>query len=176
MLETAQLYKCEIEAAFQKNWYNQEYMYYFMDGYRYIPNIGQPNNCFTHDFASTHNNSVVGYISYRLDKTGKIADTLSIMCFDKTKSDIFFIDLITALRNMFEIYNIEHLFFNAVDANPALPKYRRIVQHIGGKELCIMHNRCILENGEYGNKVCFEVSRKNYIDRQKRILTRSQTM
>lgn len=116
-------------------------------------------------YVSVHDNAVIGYFSYKIDRNTDTVENLQIVNFTYEVNTIFAKDLARFLRNIFEKYKYRKLKFTCSADNPILPSYKRLCVKFGGRIVGVHRSEDKLLDGEYHDTVLFEVLRSDYMER-----------
>lgn len=119
-----------------------------------------------HQFVSIKNDKVIGYISYKIDRTSDMAHSLAIMNFTDDKTT-FGLDLGKALKDIFEKYDFRKLEFSVVVGNPIEKSYDNMIKRYGGKIIGIRHKYCRLIDGKLYDFKEYEIFKEDYIKNRK---------
>lgn len=162
MIKNAIPYEEIIRTKFYDIWYDPEYEYYFDSDYRFDFNINRDGNA-GRDFVSMDSeDNVLGYINYSMDPEIKLAYKLGAINFSKNKLT-FGLDLRQVIDDIFMKFGMSTLEFSVICGNPVEKSYDRIVQRLGGKILCIRHNRAKDLYGNIHNDKLYEITREEYL-------------
>lgn len=163
MLKNALLYEDQIRNKFYNIWYDNKYEYYFSSDYRMdfkIPKNGSERR----DFVSIDSeNNVLGYICYRIKADVRLVYEFGAINFSSNKITFGF-DLKQVIDDIFMKFNMETLEFSVVCGNPIEKSYDRFIEQIGGKVLCIRHNRVKDLAGNIHDDKLYEINYVNYIN------------
>ena len=156
MLKPAQLYKEKLIKKTYESWYEMENIYYSGWTGNDIPNLPE-NNYDEHNFVSVDkNDNVVGFISYGINWASMSAERFGIISFDKG-SLIFGRDLFQVICNLFEVYHMNRISWQAYADNPAVKSYRMFIKKHGGKECGYFRQNRKLQDGLLHDTVLFEI-------------------
>lgn len=161
MLRASQLYKEEIREKYVSIWYDDKYKYY-VDRMGFTEPSIPDNNINNHSFVSVNAvDEVLGVIDYTLDWVVGSAWQLGIISFGKS-SMIFVKDVLQVIDNMFNKYHLNRMSFFAVEDNPAIKSYRRLMKLIGGKECGRYRQSVKLLDDKLHNEIMFEILADEY--------------
>ena len=59
--------------------------------------------------------------------------------------------------------NLRKIVFHAIEQNPAVKIYKKLVKKLGGKEVGILKENIKLTDGNYYDEIIFEIYRDIYI-------------
>lgn len=156
MLRPAHLYKEKLNKKNYETWYDQRYMYYHIGTGAYDIQLAD-NNCGKHQFVSVDSNeSVIGYISYKVDWQALNADNFGIISYD-IGNIAFAKDVYQVVCDLFEKYHMNRIGWFAFADNPAVKGYRRFIEKHGGKECAYLRQISKLTDGKLHDAVEFEI-------------------
>lgn len=115
-------------------------------------------------YVSVHSGDVIGYFAYSIDRDSDIVYGLQIVNFTYQVNPVFSKDLASFLRDIFEKYKHRKLRFTCMTDNPVLPSYKRICERFGGRVVGTYKQEDKLLDGEYHDRVIFEVLRSDYME------------
>lgn len=156
MLKPAQLYRDELLEEYIKTWYKPENIFYSGWTGTNMPNVPD-NNYDSHHFVSVDKNgNIIGYISYSVNWVTMSANDFGIISFDK--GNIGFVrDVYKSICDLFEVYHMNRISWNAFADNPAIRGYRKFINKHGGRE-CAYHRQIAkLQDGKLHDDVEFEI-------------------
>lgn len=178
MLEPAIKYKEQLEAIQYNIWFNKKYMYWNSSVY-YEPIKIDENTWDRHQFVSTHNGEVIGYIAYSIARSDNSVYSVSVLNFSDNKI-VFGRDLMKALHDIFEVYHFRKISFHVIVGNPIERSYDRMIKKFNGRIVGVMAQEVKLLDGKYYDKKLYEIlacdyfSSVYYFNRAKKI--RSKTI
>lgn len=161
MLKPAQLYKQELQIAFQNTWYDDKYKFYHGS---YCSTFQVSEDTYnSHQFVSVDKEGVViGYIGYSIDRSTMSVYGLGIINFSDNKL-VFSKDLYTALSDIFLRYQFNKLNFNVVQGNPIEKSYDRWINKFGGRIVGIYKQHTKLQDGELYDSKMYEIFRDSVL-------------
>lgn len=163
MLKNALLYEEELKNKFYNVWYDPQYEYYFGSDYRYTFRIPK-DGCLRRDFVSIDSeNNILGYMCYQVNSDTKLAYNFGAINFSSNKIT-FGLDLKQLIDDIFMKFNMETLEFSVICGNPIEKSYDRVIKQIGGKVLCIRHNRAKDLAGNIHDDKLYEINYVDYIN------------
>lgn len=98
---------------------------------------------------------IVGYICYRLRYGNSTADGFLLMSFEN--SPIFIRHVIEHAHVIFNRWGMNRIEFMAIDGNPALNGYRKLVARYGGVECAHFRQSIILRDNTVRDVYMFEI-------------------
>ena len=162
MLANARKYKEALSNKMLDAWYDDTYKYYFNSNWHdlgELPDSDWDYMCFA---SVDKHNEVIGYISYKIDRTTDSAYSLGAINFSD-KIALFGLDLCKVVQDIFCKYNLQRLEFEVVEGNPAESSYDRLVSKYGGRIVGIRKNAAkLMDNKLYTVKI-YEILREDYM-------------
>lgn len=174
MLVPAIQYKDEIEKEFQKIQYTDKYLWYTGSIDNYDLEVKTEGDKFAFAIVDA-DESLVGYISFRVDWYCSMAYNFSLIKFvDKKKiltdrgmitynmSPIMTSAVIEVMR-MIESFNLHRIDFRCVSGNPAYFKYNQILHHVTRKyqpKKLRFTDNIKDTHGNYHDTICYELIRR----------------
>jgi hypothetical protein len=119
----------------------------------------------SHDFVSTVNGKVIGYIGYSVKRSEFYAESLNIIHFggkNAKEGFSFGKDVMTAIKDIFERYKFIKLKFVCVIGNPVEKTYDKLIARYGGRIVGIHRNEVRLLNGSLYDVKGYEISAEEY--------------
>lgn len=132
MIEPAILYKNDIISKFNSLLYTDKYFWYNggIDNYEY--EIREEGDKF--QFAITHQNQLIGFISFRIDWYCSCAFNFGLVKFVDSPSTIPIItNAIRKVIRMISGFNMHRIDFRCVSGNPAEEGYDRIISRFNNE-------------------------------------------
>lgn len=156
MLKPAQLYADELQEENIKSWYKPENI--FWNGGTGDSTIDLPeDNNDTHKFVSVDKDEkILGYIGYSVDWSSLSADRFGIISFQKGSIE-FAKDIYQVICNLFAVYHMNRISWNAFADNPAIRGYRNFIKKHGGRECGYYRQIARLQDGRLHDMVVFEI-------------------
>lgn len=112
------------------------------------------------EFVSIHNEQLVGYISYSIDRSSNNCYGLRVINF--TDNTITFgIDLYRAIKDIFYKYNFNKLKWSVAIGNPAEKGYNKLVTKFGGRVVGVYEEDIKLWDGTVVDTKIYEVLKRN---------------
>lgn len=163
MLKPALEYAEELKEKYIKEMYDLKNQFYF--GWYGTKELElSDNNYDRHEFVSVDgDDNIIGFISYNICYSRRIADNFGILSFDKGNLT-FPRDLSKMIHDIFCVYNLDKMVWRCFEDNPALRGYRNFIKKHGGRQRCYAINESILMDGKLHNMVEFELTKADYID------------
>lgn len=161
MLDVAIKYKEQLEKLQYNIWFNDKYKFWNDDTYYNSMTIDD-NTWERHQFVSTKNEQIIGYISYSVNRKCNYVQNLSIMNFTDDKIT-FGMDLGQALQDIFEKYNFRKLNFCVVVGNPIEKSYDKMIKKYNGRIVGVFKDDVKLIDNKYYDIKHYEVTRENYM-------------
>jgi len=161
LLDLAIKHKEELTMLQYNIWLEDKYKYYNNDTYYESMEIDE-STWQRHQFVSVKNDKVIGYISYRVDRTSDMAHSLAIMNFTDDKIT-FGMDLGKVLTDIFEKYNFRKLEFSVVVGNPIEKSYDKMIRKYGGRIIETRHKHSRLIDGKLYDFKEYEIFKDDYM-------------
>lgn len=161
MLDLAIKHKTELEELQYNIWLEEKYKYYNNDIYYDSMSIDE-STWNRHQFVSIKEGKVIGYISYRVDRTSDMAHSIAIMNFTDDKIT-FGMDLGKALIDIFEKYNFRKLEFSVVVGNPIEISYDNMIKRYGGRIVGTHYKHSRLIDGKLYDFKEYEIFKEDYM-------------
>lgn len=166
MLAPANLYDTELAYAFKKTWYKNQYMFY-NDGCYYEEYEVFTNTCDNHQFASVSYGEVIGYIGYSVDRAANVAFDFNIINFTDD-SVVFGADLLQAVDDVFNKFNIDKIEFSVFVGNPAEDMYDEFIRMFGGRVVGTYKKHIKLVDGRVYDMKMYELFKRDYNKRRRK--------
>ena len=161
MLQPAIKYKEQLEKKSYDTWFKEKYKYYHANGYYEKIDINE-DTWNKHQFVSVHNEEVIGYIFYNIDRRDNYVYGLGVINFSDNKI-VFGMDLGQALNDIFEKYKFRKLKFSVFVGNPIEKSYDKMIEKYGGRIVGYYKEETRLIDGEYYDEKLYEVTREEYL-------------
>lgn len=153
MLVPAILYKEQIRKEFMKLYYTEDMMFESGCLNQLCPEIPEMPDEGRFDYAIVHNDTLIGYLSYRLDYYSSKAYNFGLMSFDRGNpvvgKDLF--DKMEELAS--QLHRIE---WRMVGGNPVERSYDKFCEKHNGKKH-ILKDAIKDAKGNYHNDVIYEI-------------------
>lgn len=161
MLELAAKYELELQIKFADAFVEERNKYYFTGGYtnRYKATDSTWN---IHEFVSTKNGEVIGYLAYSIDRRTNSTSGLCAISFE-AKSLTFSKDFMQFLKDIFEKYCFRKLSFGVYIGNPVEKMYDRHIKKFGGRIVGTWKEDTMLSDGKFYDYKAYEIFRTDYI-------------
>lgn len=161
-LVNAKLYENDIKNELYKLWYEEKYQYYFSGLERYDFVLG--NDGLLRSFAVLNNkDSLIGFISYRLDLETMLAYNFGAVNFSSDKLT-YGLAMLKVINDCFTRYGIKMIEWKVVCGNEIEKSYDKICTKLGGHIVGILHNRFKSLNGELHNCKIYELSSEEFFN------------
>lgn len=163
MLKPALLYQEQLQQKYIETWYDDRYKYYHTNGWHERINIDD-NDWNRHQFVSINkDNQVIGYISYRVDRTNNSCNGFGAINFTND-SITFGKDLATVLQNIFIKFNFHKLNFCVIIGNPIEKQYDKLIKKYNGRIVGYYKDDSKLHDGQYYDRKLYEIMRKDFLE------------
>ncbi len=160
MLGLAQDYENELAKKMRETWGREKYWYYHRSSY-FSPVDVKDDTWNAAQFVSlSPSGEVNGYLGYGIDRECRYVTYLEIINF--TGDISFGIDVMTMIKDIFEVYRYRKIVFTVVVGNPAEQKYDRLINRYGGRIVGIYKEHVMLPDGQYYDEKIYEISRTDY--------------
>lgn len=161
MLELAIKHKDQLISKMYDTWFKDKYKFYNNANY-YNEIVIADNTCDLHQFVSINSKKeVIGFIEYNINRPNNSANEL---CIINLTNDIntFGSDCMTAIKDIFEKFNIRKLSFSVLIGNPIESKYDKLIVKYGGRIVGIKKDEIKLLDGKYYDEKMYEIFRNDY--------------
>ena len=162
MLKLAHPYQDELKKLMAEASIDPRYMYYFTQPVGgYFDRTLSDNTVWNHDFVSISGDKIVGYIGYSIDAFARSANNFGLLSFDIGNPCVIR-DTYKAIRDIFEMHNMNRMCWHAIVDNPVTKSYRRICREMGGRENGYERQSAMLTDGKLHDSISFEVLAEEY--------------
>ena len=159
MLIPASFYLDEINYELNKCKYDKAYMFY--DIRSDIKLADDSSVC--HQFASVASNKkLVGYIDYDIDRKVGTVYNFSIINFMPKFRVVFARDVMQAVDDIFNKYNLHAIQFACRDGNPAKKIYDKFISKYGGRYIGYFNYSWVGLDGKIRSSHYYEISFLDY--------------
>ena len=164
MLAPAHLYEEDLIDKFRQTWFKDKYIFYYNGCY--FSDFGlYEDTCNIHQFASINYGEVIGYIGYTIDRATNVAYDLNIINFTDD-SVVFGIDLVQAIDDIFNKFNLDKVEFTVLIGNPAEDMYDKFIRIYGGRIVGTYKKHVKLADGKIYDLKMYELFKTNYNKRK----------
>lgn len=167
MLKPAIEYKDELRKKRIDNWHKKKYKYVSYGPSSFLAVVSgsdiTENTWNRHQFASIHNNEVIGYISYKISQQDHRVYGLEVINFTDDVMP-FSLDLKRIFKNIFELYKFNKISFAVIIGNPIEKTYDRIVSKYNGRIVGTRLKHIKLSDKQYYDVKEYEVFREGYLN------------
>ena len=166
MLHSAALFKNEIGIKMISMAFDPKYQWYYagigFDGFDHLHEEDSQH------FVSTNlSGNLIGYITYRVDRSTRVAFALNIISLDMGNLE-FIKDVNQVIRTIFEQNHMNRLVIFVYVDNPHFRGCRKLIKKLGGHEIKKIHETDRLIEGEFRDGIMFEIVAEDYKDMMKR--------
>jgi len=161
MIDIANKYESELKDLFYGTWYDEKYKFYG-DGYNneYVKSESNWNQC---EFVSKDSNgSIIGYITYQLNRVNESVTSIAIINFTNNKIT-FGLDLFHVLNDLFIKYNVRKISFTITVGNPIEKMYDKFILKYGGRIVGIKKEETMLYDGQFYDNKIYEIFKTDYL-------------
>jgi len=161
MLQPAIKYESELKECFRDIMFDERFMYADSASYRdeYEAKTSTWRN---HEFAIVHEDKVLGYIAYEIDRASNVCCGLQVINFTGEPDFIFAKDLKQALCDIFIKFGFSKLRFTCMVGNPILPHYDKICEKYGGRIVGVWEQEERLIDGKTYDLKLYEILKENF--------------
>lgn len=152
MLESAYLYKNEIEKNFIKLQGTKEIMFYCGSYVGYIPEIRKETH---NQYAITERGKLIGYFTYTLDVYSLCVKDFGLMAFDSNNKRIG-LDVYKQIKKLIFEYNIHRIEYCMISGNPVEKHYDNFCKRFQGRKL-VLKDVFKDEKGVYHDNAIYEI-------------------
>ncbi len=156
MLVPAILYKEEIEKAFAKELYTENYFYFY--GYAYgnnLPEIKAEDRRFQYAIVNK-DKRLIGYLSYWIDSNADTVNSFGLYSFDKGNF-IIGKDLFEKLEELIEKHH--RIEWRMIGGNPVKKHYDKFCNKHNGN-VVVLHDVCKDDRDIYHDEYIYEIIKK----------------
>lgn len=159
MLKNAKNYEEDIKKALRETWYDLEYQYYHSDSYHSDIDLSDDR---LYAFVSCVHDKIIGFISYRIDRSVNGVRQFGAISFDKG-NPVFARDTAQAIDDIFTKYHFNRLEWYCISGNPVEEYYLKFITEHGGTVMAQEHECVRTLDGQLRDSTGFEILAKNYI-------------
>ena len=168
MIEPACLYETGLKLKYQQKVILNDTFKYWVGG-PYVGDLSVKSETWDKfDLVSTHDDEILGYISFDIDRTSDIVSGVSIINFHTEeknirKNIIFGKDVLFAVDQMFTKFNFRKMSFFVIVGNPIEKTYDKFISRYGGSIIGVRKQHTKLTDGKYYDEKMYEIFRDDYI-------------
>lgn len=165
MLDNALAHIDELKRLHLKTWHDEKYKFYNYRCYWELPKL-EESTINSHDFVSLNSKGeVIGAIGYCILRDTEQVCGLGIINF--TDDNLTFgLDVMQAIKDIFEKYNFRKLNFCVVIGNPIEKTYDRLIAKYGGRIVGIEKQETKLFDNKYYDVKRYEILREEYLSKK----------
>ena len=115
-----------------------------------------------HNFVSTHNDQVLGEVSYYTDRIVRKATIICCIHYSKDNGYTFMKDTIKCLCDIFEKFGFNKLSYSVVVGNPAERNWDKLTEKFGGRIIGTLKEDTVLQDGRYYDVKEYEILAEEY--------------
>lgn len=161
MLDIAQKYEDRLKLLFANIAFDKKFM--FLTGSSYNDEYKASDSTWNrHEFVSIHNDNIIGYLKYSINRDTYSAHSMEIVNFTNKPNLIFAKDLKQFLTNIFEKFQFRKLSYCCFVGNPVEESYDKMTLRHGGKIVGIEKEHFKLMDGNYYDCKLYEILKKDY--------------
>ena len=156
MLKPAMRYKAELEQKFAEVMYSENYFYYvgYLHAHR-LPDITDADDCYR--WAIVDDDTVIGYLSYYIDRATNCASGFGLYSFDQG-NPVIGVDLFNELERLLTF--LHRIEWRVISGNPVVRHYDKFcARHNGNK--CVLHDCTKDMAGNYHDEYIYEILTNN---------------
>lgn len=161
MLDIAIKYEDQLQKLLANIAFDEKYKFAYSSSYRDAYKAST-STWSIHEFVSIHNNDILGYMRYSIDRDSMTANGMQIMSFSKPNI-IFSKDLKRFLTDIFDKFKFRKLTYSCFVSNPIESQYDKLTLKYGGRIIGIKKEEDRLMDGEYYDLKLYEILRKDYL-------------
>jgi hypothetical protein len=167
MLKHAKLYEDQLKRLYIESTFDPYFKYAITAPYR--DELKLTDTTWTgHQFVSVHEEKVIGYINYDIERSHESVTNFLIMHFGNEYPYVFGKDVMIAVRDIFEKYGLRKLAFGVVIGNPIEKTYDKLAQRYGGRIVGIYEKEKRLIDGQFYDFKTYEILATNYFLKNKK--------
>ena len=159
MLKNAKNYEEEIKRSLRETWYDPEYQYYHSDSYHSDIDLSDDR---LYAFVSCIHDKIIGFISYRIDRSVNGVRQFGAISFDKG-NPVFARDTAQAIDDIFLKYHFNRLEWYCIVGNPVGDFYLKFIKEHGGRVMANEHECVRTLDGCIRDSIGFEILSRDYI-------------
>lgn len=168
MLELAYFNQAELYDCLKHVVTNKDLYFYLMYPNKFFNFRIDNNDSTSIQFVSkTQTGEIIGFFSAYINNSHNCIENLDIINFLGYPSIIFSRDTKLFFDEIFINRNLRKITFHAIEQNPAVKMYRKLIKKLGGREVGILKENKKLTDGQYYDEVIFEIFREGYIAAKK---------
>lgn len=165
MLELAYYNQEELNKCIQNIVKNKDLYFYFMYPYIFYSIQIEESDFNSLQFVSKNTiGEIVGYYTAIINRSNEYIEGLGVINFTGKSNIIFSKDTKSFFDEIFINRNYRKITFSAIEQNPAVKLYRKLIKLVNGKEVGTLRENKKLTDGKYYDEVIFEIYREGYLD------------
>ena len=163
MLDLTLKHLDDFKKKHMQTWFNPKYIYYNYRSYYDTPEV-KDSTWACHDFVSLNKDgNIIGNIFYNIDRAKDDAYGLGIICYEDNANITFGRDVLQAIKDVFEKFNLHKLSCSVVIGNPIEKTYDKLIPRYGGRIVGIEKEEAKLVDGKYYDVKRYEILREDYM-------------
>lgn len=164
MLDYAYFHQNELYECIRKVVNDEKLNFYFMYPSKFFSLRIDSNNHDSIQFVSkTIDGEIIGFLAAYINHDNNSVYNLDLINFTGKPNLIFSKDTKLFFDEIFINRNLRKIVFHAIEQNPAVKIYKKLVKKLGGKEVGILKENIKLTDGNYYDEIIFEIYRDIYI-------------
>lgn len=165
MLEFAYFNQAELYDCLQKVLKDRNLYFYFMYPTKFFSIRIDDTDYNSIQFVSKSNDGkIIGFFSAYINNDHNTISNLDFINFTGKPSIVFSRDTKLFFDEIFITRNFRKITFYAIEQNPAVKMYRKLVNKLGGREVGVLKENKKLTDGNYYDEVIFEIFKKGYLN------------
>lgn len=113
--------------------------------------------------SKSHDGTILGFLSAGINRGHDSIDSLNFINFTGKPNIVFSRDAEAFFDELFITRRFRKCTFSAIEQNPAITLYRKLIKKFDGREVGILKENKKLTDGKYYNEVLFEIFREGYL-------------
>jgi hypothetical protein len=164
MLDYAYFHQGELFECLKKTVRDKNLYFYLMYPAKFFSFRIDENDRDSIQFVSlASNNKVIGFFAAYADNTNNLIYNMDFINFTGKINSVFSKDVKMFFDEIFINRNFRKINFYAIEKNPAVKMYRKLIKKLGGREAGILKENKKLTDGNYYDEVIFEVFKDDYL-------------
>lgn len=165
MLDVAAKYESELQKLFSGISLDFKYKFFSTASWR-EKYESRTSTWDAHEFVSVHDGTILGYISYGINREINHVNGLAIISFSNDKYH-FGKDACTAIDDIFTKSNFSKLKYSVVCGNPIESTYDKLTEKYGGRIVGVERDDVKLIDGKLYDHKIYELFREDYMKHRK---------
>lgn len=164
MLEHAYYNQSELCQCIEKILNDKNLYFYFMFPVKFFALEIDVTDYNSIQFVSkSTDGKIIGFLSASVNHGHDSIDSLNLINFTGKPNIIFSKDVESFFDEIFIKRHFRKCTFSAIEQNPAITLYRKLIKKFDGREVGFLKENKKLTDGNYYNEVLFEIFRDGYL-------------